>query len=64
VITLVEVSSLLLLTFVVPKGGEEPELIERMRKINNKCLDLIYAPINSPTDTHLSYIEYSLPEPI
>lgn len=47
-----------------PKGDEEPVLIERMRKIDNKCLDLIYSQINSPTDTNLSYIEYSLPEPI
>lgn len=47
-----------------PKGDEEPELIDRMRKIDNKCLDLIFTPMNTPTDTQLSYLEYSLPEPM
>ena len=53
-----------------PKGDEEPELIDRMRKINDKCLYNIYGvtetdiAIDNPTDTQLNYIEYSLPEPM
>ena len=53
-----------------PKGDEEPELIKRMQKMNNKCLHNIYGvtekglSVNNPTDTQLNYIEYSLPEPM
>lgn len=53
-----------------PKGNEEPELIERMRKIDNTCLNKIYEikgdnmVFKTPTDTLLTYLEYSLPEPM
>ena len=49
-----------------PKGDEEPEIIDRIGKINDKCLNIIYSfYMNSyPTDTQLNYIEYSLPEPM
>lgn len=50
-----------------PKGNEEPEVLERVRKINNKCLTNIYydeTAFKNPTDTQLSYMEYSLPEPM
>lgn len=48
-----------------PKGAESNENIEKIKKINNKCLNNINS-INSaaknPTDSYLTYIEYSLPE--
>ena len=49
-----------------PKGGEEPEIMERIRAIDNKCLNNLYKKdaLNIPTDTQLNYIEYSLPEPM
>lgn len=51
-----------------PKGGEEPELIDRLKKMNNKCITRAYvdnpALTKIPTDTQLNYVEYSLPEPI
>jgi hypothetical protein len=53
-----------------PKGDEEPELIDKMRKINDKCLNNAFGVtetdinMKTPTDTQLNYIEYSLPEPM
>ena len=49
-----------------PKGAEEPEIKERIDKINNKCLNTILEPDtwNTPTDTNLLYTEHSLPEPM
>jgi len=53
-----------------PKGNEEPELIQRMRDMNNKCVHELYKLTDKtigfaiPTDTQLIYPEYSLPGPI
>jgi thioredoxin reductase len=48
-----------------PKGEEEPEIKDRIKKIDNKCLNNIYGGfVNNPTDTQLHYVEYALPEPI
>lgn len=50
-----------------PKGDEEPEILERVKKINNKCLNILYGKtdnFSTPTDTQLNYMEYSLPEPM
>lgn len=53
-----------------PKGNEEPELVDKIRKINKKCLYNAYGIteteniLKNPTDTQLNYIEYSLPEPM
>lgn len=51
-----------------PKGGEEPEIMDRLRKTNNKCISDFYnknpTSLNIPTDTELNTVEYSLPEPI
>ena len=48
-----------------PKGNEEPENVERLKKINNKCLKMLANnDLYTPTDTQLTYIEYSLPEPM
>ena len=48
-----------------PKGDEEPEIKDRIKKIDNKCLNNIYGGfVNNPTDTQLHYVEYALPEPI
>lgn len=49
-----------------PKGGEEPEIKEEIKRINNPCLNDVYSKnkFNTPTDTLLSYAEYSLPEPM
>jgi dimethylaniline monooxygenase (N-oxide forming) len=48
-----------------PKGAESKENMQRMQKINNKCLNNI-KNINEtatyPTDTYLIYAEYNLPE--
>jgi dimethylaniline monooxygenase (N-oxide forming) len=47
--------------------GDEPLLnTEKVRKINEPCFNNIYKAINSthPTDTLLSYGEYSMPEPL
>ena len=48
------------------KGAEEPENIERIVKINDKCLNKTwdFNSIPTPTDTNLLYPEYSLPEPM
>ena len=50
-----------------PKGAEEPEVLERVKKIDDKCLNIIYGydtVFTTPTDTQLNYMEYSLPEPM
>jgi len=50
-----------------PKGNEEPEVLERVKQIDNTCLNAIYGAkgaFSIPTDTQLPFIEYSLPEPI
>jgi hypothetical protein len=50
-----------------PKGNEEPEVLERVKKIDDKCLNIIYgydSVFKTPTDTQLNYMEYSLPEPM
>lgn len=49
-----------------PKGDEEPEILDRIKKIDNVYLNNIYnyLSVNIPTDTQLNYIEYSLPEPV
>ena len=49
-----------------PKGAEWLEIQQRVKDINNKCLNKIYKKdaITTPTDTQLNYIEYSLPEPM
>jgi len=55
-----------------PKGDEEPEIKKRINKISeyNKCIRNIspsndkQTAFNNPTDTQLTYIEYSLPEPM
>lgn len=48
------------------KGEEDPELIDRARKLENNCLyNFLDSPsFKHPTDVHLNFIEYSLPEPI
>jgi thioredoxin reductase len=48
-----------------PKGNEEPRNIDRIKKINNKCLKVLdNEKLSTPTDTQLTYIEYSLPAPM
>jgi len=55
-----------------PKGEEEPEVVERIKKIDDKCLNNVYShgetntavAFKNPTDTQLNYVEYSLPEPM
>ena len=48
-----------------PKGNEEPENVDRIKNINNKCLKMMENnDLYTPTDTQLTYIEYSLPEPM
>ena len=48
-----------------PKGNEEPENVNRIKNINNKCLKMMENnDLYTPTDTQLTYVEYSLPEPM
>ena len=54
-----------------PKGNEEPEIYDRINKIDNECIRSFYSkygnsiiPFKNPTDTQLIYAEYSLPEPL
>jgi thioredoxin reductase len=48
-----------------PKGNEEPKNMDRLKKLNNNCLNILASnDLSTPTDTQLTYIEYSLPEPM
>lgn len=46
------------------QGSEEEYNLERVKKLNDKCLNKISMNVKTPSDTFLSYAEYSLPEPI
>lgn len=49
-----------------PQGGEESHNINQIKSLNNNCLNSAIGTNTAPTptDTHLLYIEYSLPEPM
>jgi hypothetical protein len=47
-----------------PPGNEPPEIIKRIKKIDNKCFNGSLFLNKTPTDTQLNYIEHSLPEPM
>jgi len=48
-----------------PSGEELPRNIKRIKKIKHKCLSNDgFSGAKFPTDTHLLYAEYSLPEPM